>query len=201
MACIQWFQLILASFGWYTISTGHFPQKNLSGNPRIGFSLSPLPDHTLLRLTHDPSLPVLAGYRLVMSGPCVCSTSVFVQNLPAAHVFVVVWRLLYTFCPPSLTSYGVSYFLIFHSLWPAPFRHWALLDCWLFFLQPTLLLLFVDLLPFPTVPLYHSCCDVYLTQASWASLGLLLILLSMTQYDHWAFYYIACRLLCPIYFL
>ena len=103
--------------------------------------------------------------------------------------------------PPSLTSDGVSYFLIFHSLWPAPFRQWALLDCWLFFLQPTLLLLFADLLPFPTVPPCHSCCDVYLTQASWASLGLLLILLSMTQYDHWAFYYIACRLLCPIYFL
>ena len=32
-------------------------------------------------------------------------------------------------------------------------------------------------------------------------LGFLLILLSMTQYDHWVFYYITFGLLCPIYFL
>ena len=31
-------------------------------------------------------------------------------------------------------------------------------------------------------------------------MGLLFIFLSMTQYDHWAFYYIACELICPIYF-
>ena len=41
----------------------------------------------------------------------------------------------------------------------------------------------------------------YLTQACWAFLGLLLILLSMTQHGHWAFYYIDCGLLCPINFL
>ena len=41
----------------------------------------------------------------------------------------------------------------------------------------------------------------YLTQTCKASLGLLLILLPMTPYDHWAFYYIACGLLCSIYFL
>ena len=29
-------------------------------------------------------------------------------------------------------------------------------------------------------------------------MGLLLILLSMTQYGHWAFCYVACGLLCPI---
>ena len=53
-----------------------------------------------------------------------------------------------------------------------------------------------------------SCCTTlsfllwcYLTQACWAFLGLLLILLSMTQHGHWAFYYIACGLLCPINFL
>ena len=53
---------------------------------------------------------------------------------------------------------------------------------------------------------YHSCCTAllfllwcYLTQAYWGSLGLLLILLSMTQYGHLGFYYIACGLLCPIF--
>ena len=38
----------------------------------------------------------------------------------------------------------------------------------------------------------QSCCHF--------SLGLLLVLFSMTQYGHWAFYYITCRLLCPICF-
>ena len=47
MACTQWFQLILTSFGWYVIPAGHFPPKNLSGNPIIGFPFSPPPDHTL----------------------------------------------------------------------------------------------------------------------------------------------------------
>ena len=45
-----------------------------------------------------------------------CSISACVQNLPTA--FAVVWRLVCTSCRPSLTSYGVSYFLIPHSLWP-----------------------------------------------------------------------------------
>ena len=49
-----------------------------------------------------------------------------------------------------------------------------------------------------TLPFLLWC---YLTQACWASLGLLLILLSMTQYGHWIFYYIICGLLCPINFL
>ena len=50
-----------------------------------------------------------------------------------------------------------------------------------------------------TILLFMLWC--YLIQACWASLGLLLILLSITQYDHWSFYYMACRLLRPIYFL
>ena len=92
------------------------------------------------------------------SGPCGCLTSTCVKNLPTA--FVVVWMLLCTFCHPFLTSYGVSYFLIPHSLWPTPFRGRALLDFGIFFLQPTLLLIFVVLLPFYAVPFCHSCCDV-----------------------------------------
>ena len=134
------------------------PQKNLRRNRIIGFPFSPPPDHTLLPLTHDPLLPVLAGYRLVMSGPYACSTSVYVQNLPA--VFIVIWRLICTFCCSSLTSYGMSYFLIPHSLWPTPFKGQALLDFGLFFLQPILLFLSAVLLSFPVVPLCHSYCGV-----------------------------------------
>ena len=109
-----------------------FPSKELSRNPRIGFPLSPLSEHTLLPLTHDPPPPILTRYRLVKSRPCTCSTSVCVQNVPT--MFAVIWRLLYTFCRPSLTFYGVSYFLIPHSLWLIPFKSRALLDCGLFFL-------------------------------------------------------------------
>ena len=89
---------------------------------------------------HDPPLPVLAGHRLVMSRPCACSTSVYVQNLPTAYALAVVWRLVCTFCRPSLTSYNVSCLLIFlYGLLPL----WglALFDSGFFFLQPTLLLL------------------------------------------------------------
>ena len=121
MACTQWFQLILASFGWYVIPTRHFPQKSLSRNSRIGFPFSSWPDHALLPLTYDPPLPILARYRLVVSGPYACSTSVYVQNLPTAHAFAMVMRLVCTFCPPSLTSYVVSCFLISHPFMVAPF--------------------------------------------------------------------------------
>ena len=81
---------------------------------------------------------LLARYKLVVSEPCVCSTSVYVQNLTVA--FAVVWRLLCTFCHPSLTSYNVSCLLIFlYGLLPL----WglALFDSGFFFLQPTFLLL------------------------------------------------------------
>ena len=45
----------------------------------------------------------------------------YVQNLPVAHVFSMAYRLFCIFCRLFLTSYGVSYFLIPHSLWLAPF--------------------------------------------------------------------------------
>ena len=138
-----------------------FPPKKPEQKPQNRFSPLPIAKPCpLLPLTHDLPFPVLVGYRLVMFGPYAYSTSVYVYNLPVAHVLAVVWRLVCTFYRPSLTSYGVSYFLISHSLWPAPFKGWALLDCGLFFLQPTFLLLSTILLPFPAVPLCHSCCDV-----------------------------------------
>ena len=82
-----------------------------------------------------------------------------------------------------MTSYGVSYFLIPHSLWPTPFKGWALLDCRLFFLQPTLLLLSQSCHHF--LP-YHSAIPAVMLFDS-SLLGLLLILLSMTQYGHLGF--------------
>ena len=40
-------------FKWYVIPVGHFPQKSPSRNLKIGFPLSPSPDHAFLPLTHD----------------------------------------------------------------------------------------------------------------------------------------------------
>ena len=72
MACTWWFQLILTSFGWHVVPAGHFPQKSLSKDPRIGFF--PFPPTRPCPLTHDPPLPILAGYRLVVFGSRVCFT-------------------------------------------------------------------------------------------------------------------------------
>ena len=75
------------SFGWYVISAGHFPQKSPNRNLKIGFF--PLPTVKPCPLTSDPC-PVLAGYRLVRSGPCAYLSFMYVQNLPAAHASAVV---------------------------------------------------------------------------------------------------------------
>ena len=72
MACTWWFQLILVSFGWYVIPTGHFPRKNLSKNPKIGFFL--LPTARPCPLIYDPPLLILAGYRLVVPVCRACFT-------------------------------------------------------------------------------------------------------------------------------
>ena len=127
-----------------------------------------------------------------MSRPCTCSTSVYVQNLLAAHAFAVVWRLICTFCHPSLTSYDVSYFYDFSFFMACSLQ--GLDFAWLW----ALLLSTYSFAPFCS--LATISCYTTLSFLLWCYLGLLLILLSMTQYDHWVFYYIACGLLCPIYF-
>ena len=117
------------------------PKRIWAGTPEYAFPS--LYRQTIPSLTSNPwpTTPILVGYRLMVFGLCACSTYVYFQSLFAAHAFVMVWRLVCAFCYSSLTSYGVNYFLISHSLWTAPFRGWALLDCGLFFLQPALLLL------------------------------------------------------------
>ena len=62
--------------------------------------------------------PVLAGYRLVMPGSCMCFTSMFVQSLPATHALAAIWGPVCTFCWSFLASYGVGYLLISRFLRP-----------------------------------------------------------------------------------
>ena len=111
-----------------------------------------------------------------MSRPCACFTSMYVQNLSAAHAFTVVWRLVYTFCRPSLAFYRAC------SLWGLGFA-------WLLAFPPSThsFALFCNLCIscWAILPFLLWC---YLTQDYWAFSGLLPILLSMTQYSHWAFW-------------
>ena len=134
------------------------------------------------------SCPVLAGHRLARLGPCACLSSMYVQNLPTAHASVVIG-------PHSLSSV-LDYFLVSLSFMACPLRGWALLNGGLcFFFSPPFFLLLS-----PTIPLYHSCCEVVLFQSSWVPLGLPLILPLMAQQDHWFLFYITSGLLCPICF-
>ena len=132
--------------------------------------------------------PVLARYRLVRSGPCVCLSSMNVQNLPAAHASVMVGL-------HNLLSV-LDHFLVSLSFMAYPIRGRALLDGGLcFFFSPPFFLLLS-----PLIPLYHSCCEVVLFQSGRASLGLPFILPLMAQQGHWFLCYITSGLLCPIYF-
>ena len=113
--------------------------------------------------------PVLAGYRLVRSGPCACLPSICVQNLPVAHLSIVVWRLTYTVCRPF---FDLLYELLFDFPLPLGVRlfcYWALHFFWpISWLPP-----FPDCLNF--LP-YHSIISAVMTQSCWASLGLPFIL-------------------------
>ena len=110
----------------------------------------------LWSMTSPP--PILARYRLVMSGPCACFTFMYIWNLLAAHVSAVVWRLVCTSCRLSLASYDVNHFLASHSLKPAPFGVGLLLGRGLF-LRLTLLFFFVVFMCL-AILLCHSCHGV-----------------------------------------
>ena len=85
------------------------PRKSLSWNHKNRFFPSP---HHQTMPCNPPISPcsVLAGYRLVVPGPCACLHSICVQNLLAAHSSAVIWRL------------------VVRVFFPAPFKSWALFD-------------------------------------------------------------------------
>ena len=95
MAYIWWFQLILASFGWHVIPAGHFPQKSLSKNPIIGFF--PFPTTRPCPLTHNPPLPILAGYKLVVPGSRVYFTFFICCSYICRHLEIGLYVLPCTF--------------------------------------------------------------------------------------------------------
>ena len=132
--------------------------------------------------------PVLAGYRLVRSGPCACLSSMYVQNLLAAHASVVVGL-------HGLSSV-LDHFLVSLSFIACPIQGWALLDggpC--FFFSPPFFLLLS-----PAIPFHHSCCKVVLLQTRWGFLGLPFIPPLMAQQGHWFLCYVISGPPCPICF-
>ena len=132
--------------------------------------------------------PILARYRLVRSRPYVCLSSMYVQNLLAAHVSAVVGL-------HSLPSV-FDHFLVSLSFMACLIRGWALLDGGLcFFFSPPFFLL-----PSPAIPLHHSCCKVVLLQTGRAFLGLPFILPLMAHQGHWFLCYIISGFPCPICF-
>ena len=91
--------------------------------------------------------PILAGYRLVMSRPYACLSSMYVQNLPTAHAFIVIGL-------HSLLSI-FYYFLVSLSFMACPTQGLGLAWWWaLPFFSPPFFLL-----PSPAIPLYHSCYE------------------------------------------
>ena len=72
-------------------SSRTLPPKELEQDPQKRFF--PSPHHQTMPFYLWPmtsSYPVLAGYTLVRSRPCACLSSMYVQNLSAAHAFAVV---------------------------------------------------------------------------------------------------------------
>ena len=93
--------------------------------------LFPSPYHqTIPSLTSNSWLTtlVLAGYKLMVPEPCVCSTSMCVHGLSVVHAFAITWGLVCTFCYLFLTFCGMNESLSFHSLFLTSFLGWVLLD-------------------------------------------------------------------------
>ena len=108
---------------------GHFPQKSLSGNPKIGSPFSPPPDHTfsyLWPMAHHSCtgwVQVGGAWALCVFHFCVCLKLVCYSCIChglEAHLFIMS-LILDLLC--------VNCFLIFHSLRLASFKGWVLLDC------------------------------------------------------------------------
>ena len=67
----------LCPFGWCVIPTGHFPQKSVNRNLKIGLPLSPPSNHALLPLTHDLTMSCIGG---------VHAGEVWVLRVPSFHM-------------------------------------------------------------------------------------------------------------------
>ena len=140
----------LCLFGWCVIPAGHFPQKSPSRNLKIGFPLSPSPNHALLSLTHNLTASCIGWVQV---------GEVWTLRVPSFHM-----------CPKSaccsLVCHGLEACLhsllsvFWHSMWAVfwfldPLRDWAFFCYWaLHFFQSI-----SWLLSFPTISFCHFYCN------------------------------------------
>ena len=179
----SWLHLVVPThpcfLGWYVIPTKHVPQKSLSRNPRIGFPLSPPPDHALLPLTHN------------LTTSCICwvqASDVWALHMlhccayPKSAYCSYVHRGLEAclhILPPILSFLWHEPFSGFSFFKACSFQGWDFAWSWAFPPSTHSLALFCSLfVSYRIALLFLLWC--YLTQACWASLGLLLILPLMT---------------------
>ena len=164
-----------------------YPPKELEQEPRIGFSFSPPPDHTLLPLTHDLTTSCIGW---VQAGDvwalCVFHFHVYPKSAYCSRVrrgletclHILSPILGFLWCEPFS---GFSFFKAY-SFWG-----WAFSWPWAFPSSSHSLVIFCSLYVSCRIALpFLPWC--YLTQACWASLSLLFILPSMTQYSHLSFF-------------
>ena len=64
-------------FRWCVIPTGHFPQKSLGRNLKIGLPLSPPPNHALLPLIHHLTVSCIGWVR---------ACEVWALRVPSFHI-------------------------------------------------------------------------------------------------------------------
>ena len=150
-------------FGWCVIPVGHFPQKSLGRNLKIGLPLSPPPNHALLPLTHD----LIASYIGWVQASEVWALRVTSFHMcPKSACCSLVRRSLEA-CLHSLL------FVLWPFMWvvfwfPAPLRVWSLFVTGLYSS-------FGSFLDCPHFLPYHFVIPTVMTQSCWASLGLLFI--------------------------
>ena len=158
----------------------------MSGNPRIGFPFSPHQTISFLTSGPWPTILVLAGYRLVVPRPCAYFTS------------FVCWKLVYCSCVcHGLKAHLCILPLILDLLWRELFFDLSFfIGLLLSRAEPCLIVGFSPFSPFFALSIvlfsflpYHSIIPVIVLFDSCllGLLGLLPILLSMTQYGHWIY--------------
>ena len=132
--------------------------------------------------------PILAGYRLVMSRPYACLSSMYVQKSACCSCVCHGW-------PAQSAVRFLTIFWFPFPLWLALPRDWALLDGGLCF-SSAYPFFYYHLLPYhsiiPAAKLFASILLGLFGPTVYSSL--------MAQYGHWFFYYITSGLLCPICF-
>ena len=204
MACTLWFQLILPSFRWYVILVGHLPKKNLIRNPRIGFSFSPSPDHTL------PYLWPMTHHSCIG----------WVQVGSAGALFVLHFRVCQKLVRCSCVRYGLEVHLCIFPLILDLLWH-ELFSDFLFFIGlplsrvgPCLIVGFslfsplfapsVILLPFlPCHSTIHAVVlfDPFFLGLFWACYMFFSQLVTMTQHGYWIYTHATLGFLDPLHCL